>query len=178
MVTLVLLWAFSEATWFFIIPDVILSLSAILIIKYKKVFMLNVIALGGAMLGGAIVYLYSSYDLDTVENFMIKIPAIHDYMLQHVHESLSENGVIALIGGPLVGVPYKLYAMIAPEYVSLWLFLLMTIPARFIRFILISSIAYVLSHMVFKNLSVKLKVFIWFFVWLIVYIVYFSIHSF
>ena len=98
-------------------------------------------------------------------------------MIEHVHQTLENSIFTALITGPLFGVPYKLFASAAPEYrnVNLSAF---TIPARLLRFLLVSSIAYSLSHYIFKNLSFWLKTVIWLIVWIIVYIIYFSIHEF
>jgi membrane protein YqaA with SNARE-associated domain len=48
------LWGFSEAVWFFIIPDIFLTLIALFSLKRALVAMVWTIL--GAMLGGAILY--------------------------------------------------------------------------------------------------------------------------
>lgn len=177
MIIIIFIWGLAEATWFFIIPDVILSLYALRTKRFKYVVYANIVAVSGAMLGGIIIFIWSSLHSESVETMMLSIPAVHDYMIEHVHSSMSDNTFTALITGPLFGVPYKLFASAAPEHTGILLFLVFTIPARLLRFLAVSVIAYVLSHYVFKTLSMRMKIIIWFVVWLIVYIIYFNIHS-
>lgn len=177
MMFVIFIWGFSEATWFFIIPDVVLSLYALKVKRFKFVLYSNIAAVLGALIGGITIFIWSSIDYAQVVLFMLNIPAIHDYMITHVHRTMENNTFTALITGPLFGVPYKLFAASAPEYTNLFIFLIFTVPARLVRFLLISIIAYVLSHYVFKQLSMKAKLVIWFVVWCAVYIIYFSLHS-
>ncbi|MFD2829379.1 hypothetical protein [Corticicoccus populi] len=175
---IIFIWGFSEAVWFFIIPDVILSLYALRSRTLQRVFTANIICLSGALLGGAFIYIFSSLNGDTVRSLMLYIPAVHGYMFDSINENMASNTFNALITGPLFGLPYKLFASEAPEYTNIFMFLLFSIPARLIRFLLVSLTAFFLSRVVFKNLSMKLKIGIWSLVWIVVYIIYFSIHSF
>lgn len=177
MMIIIFIWGLAEAMWFFIIPDVILSLYALRTKKFKYVLYANIVAVFGAMIGGIIIFIWSSLHSEFVETMMLSIPAVHDYMIEHVHSSMSDNTFTALITGPLFGVPYKLFASVAPEYTGVLLFIVFTIPARMLRFSAVSVIAYMLSHYVFKTLSIRTKIIIWFVVWMIVYVIYFNIHS-
>ena len=177
MMIIIFIWGLSEATWFFIIPDVILSLYALRTKKFKYVLYANIAAVSGAMLGGIIIFMWSSFDSDYVETIMLGIPAVHEYMIEHVHNAMAESTFTALITGPLFGVPYKLFAAAAPQYTGILLFLIFTVPARLLRFLAVSVIAYVLSHYIFKTFSIYVKIIIWAVVWIIVYLIYFSIHS-
>ena len=177
MMIIIFIWGLSEATWFFIIPDVILSMYALKTKKLKFVLYANLVAVTGAMLGGIIIFIWSSFNSEYVETIMLGIPAVHEYMIEHVHNSMADSTFTALITGPLFGVPYKLFASAAPEYTGIVLFLVFTIPARLLRFLAVSVIAYVLSHYIFRKLSMRVKIIIWLCVWIIVYVIYFSIHS-
>ncbi|TFU61243.1 hypothetical protein E4T89_08510 [Jeotgalicoccus nanhaiensis] len=177
MMIVIFIWGLSEATWFFIIPDVILSLYAIRKKKFKYVIYANLTAAAGALAGGIIIFIWSSSNAGQTEAFMLSIPTVHEYMIEHVHRTMRDSTFTALITGPLFGVPYKLFAAAAHEYTGLVLFLIFTIPARLLRFLTVSIIAYALSHYVFKTLSMQMKVIIWSIVWIIVYVIYFSIHS-
>lgn len=170
------IWGFSEATFFFIIPDVLLSYYALRNDNIKKIFLMNIICIAGAALGGTVVFIMSTLDHSAVIDFMLAVPAIHTYMFDHVQSEMSGNTFLALVTGPLFGVPYKLFAGFAPVYTNIFIFILFSIPARFIRFIIVSLLAYFLSHKFFRGLSLKVKTLIWFVVWVIVYVVYFSIH--
>lgn len=179
MVTLLLIfiWGLSEAVWFFIIPDVVLSLYALQKQKFKCVLYANAAAVAGAMIGGISVFIWSSFNPEQAEKFMLSVPAVHAYMIEHVHRTMDSSTFTALLTGPLFGVPYKLFAAAAPEYTGFMLFLLYTVPARLLRFLMVSSLAYALSHFVFRTLTMRIKIIIWLCVWIIVYVIYFGLHS-
>jgi hypothetical protein len=50
------LWGFSEAVWFFIIPDIFLAFIALF--SLKRAFIAMCWTIFGAMLGGAILYVF------------------------------------------------------------------------------------------------------------------------
>lgn len=178
MMTLIFIWGFSEASWFFVIPDVILSLYALTVPRLKKVIWANIICLAGAMIGGILVFTISTNQHALIQEWMLKIPAIHGYMIEHVQQTMDEEGPFGIIFGPLFGVPYKLYALEAHNYTNAFIFILITIPARLLRFILVSVVAFILSHQLFGNMGLKFKIIIWCMVWIIVYTIYFTIHPF
>ena len=99
-------------------------------------------------------------------------------MLGHVQTTMSQNPLISLISGPIFGVPYKLFASVAPNYVEYTTFIIFTIPARLLRFIIVTCLAYYLSHQLFSYLNEKLKTIIWLIIWILVYVIYFGIHGF
>ncbi|MFC3899959.1 hypothetical protein [Aliicoccus persicus] len=177
MVIAIFIWGFAESTLFFIIPDVLLSLYAIQKNGFVRVILANFICVLGAIVGGTITYSLSAGGTDLI-NVLMNVPAIHPHMVEHVHEQLSSNVFVALITGPLFGVPYKIFASVAPEYTSLAIFLMVSIPARLARFLFISILSYMLSHYVFKQLSMTAKYCVWSAVWLIGYGIYFCIIGF
>lgn len=168
----IFIWGFSEATLFFIIPDVLLTLYAVLTRSFRKVLVACLICVLGAMFGGTFMYTLPFYE-NEISGIVFRSRFINLEMIEHVHATLRSNLWMGLITGPLFGVPYKLFALIAPNYTSLSLFLLITIPARLSRFILFSGLAYVLSHYVFKGLSVRMKIIVWSIVWIVGYLLYF-----
>lgn len=169
------IWGFAEATFFFIIPDVILTLIAMHGLRRGMTACL--IALFGAMLGGIVIYFAATYDFAVVYQFIVNVPGISNQMMTSVEESLQEQGVIAMVVGPIKGIPYKTFAMMVPVTdISFATFILATIPARFIRFIATSLLAWWLANIVFKKVPMWVKYIIWLLVWMLVYIIYFSIH--
>src|SRR5690349_1090320 len=103
-----LLWGFSEATIFFIVPDVWISIVALSSLQDGLHACLY--ALAGAILGGIIMYRWGRLDIKAVNDFMVKIPAIRTKDIQEVEASLQKSGVFAILLGPLLGIPYKIYA--------------------------------------------------------------------
>src|SRR5690625_1934864 len=96
MIFVVFIWGLSEATWFFIIPDVVLSFYALRVKRFKFVMYANIAAVLGAMAGGIIIFIWSSVDYAQAVSFMLGIPAIHDYMMAHVHSAMADNTFTAL----------------------------------------------------------------------------------
>ncbi len=172
---LAFLWGLFEATFFFIIPDVILTFIAIH--GFKEGFNASLFALVGALIGGSIMYFYAVYKFKDARQFIRRVPSVSEIMLSNVEQSLASKGTIAMIVGPIRGIPYKAFAIFAPKaginYIS---FFLASIPARFTRFFLTFMIAWLLADVLFKNIPMWAKYGVWAIIWIIVYIIYFSIH--
>jgi hypothetical protein len=59
-------------------------------------------------------------------------------MLERVAGQLAEHGAAGTLLGPLLGTPYKTYAALAPAAgIGLLPFLLVSVPARLVRFVLL-----------------------------------------
>jgi membrane protein YqaA with SNARE-associated domain len=167
-----LLWGFSEATLFFIIPDVLLS--AIALHSGKKAMRACLYALLGALIGGSILYFWGAYQPMESAKIIEKIPAINQAMMQEVRTSLSSDGLLAMILGPTKGIPYKIYAITANSIgISYPAFLLASIPARFLRFFLVSTLTWAISTYILKKQNMKVKYTIWALTWIIIYFFYF-----
>lgn len=168
-------WGFSEATFFFIIPDVILT--AIALKGFKKGFYASVIALVGALLGGSLMYFMGLFQHEIIYDFVRRIPAINEEMLNKVDQQLQEQGLLAMVIGPIGGIPYKTFAIqTSSAGIGFGAFLLASVPARFIRFFLTSAIASFVANVWLARYSLRVKYTIWGVVWIIVYCIYFSIH--
>lgn len=133
-------WGLAEATFFFIVPDVLLTLIASR--SLKPALKASVAALLGAMAGGALMYAFGARDPDGTRVFLDHVPAISPALVTRVTEQASESGLLAVLIGPLKGIPYKIYAVEwGARGGSFILFLLISIPARSIRFLLASLAA-------------------------------------
>ena len=134
------LWGFAEATLFFIVPDVWISLVAL---RDRRAGLLAcVAAVAGALAGGLLMYAWGSKDPAGAAAALVAIPAIGRRMIEEVRRSLSSTGFLSLFVGPLTGTPYKIYAVESGAIgASLPLFLLVSIPARGARFLLVALAA-------------------------------------
>ncbi len=126
------LWGFAEGTLFFIVPDLILTLAALFFIKRACLQALAVTA--GALLAGLLMFNWASHHKTAATRAVLAVPLVKDEMAVTVQNAYQTDGAIALLKGPLNGIPYKLYAIKAPGQISLPTFLLMSIPARLERF--------------------------------------------
>lgn len=133
-------WGLAEATFFFIVPDVLLTLIACRMLK--PALKATTFALMGALVGGALMYTIGRRDPANARAFLDQIPAISQGLITRVASQISENGLWAVLLGPLKGIPYKIYAVEwGSREGSLVTFMLISIPARYIRFFLAAVFA-------------------------------------
>lgn len=129
-------WGAAEATLFFIVPDVLLS--RIALHDRRRALIACLWALGGALLGGALIWALGSGDPEPVRSTFARIPAVSPAMIERVQAQLASHGPWSLFIGPLTGTPYKIYALeAAGAGIGLLAFLLISIPARLLRFVLV-----------------------------------------
>jgi len=130
-----LAWGLAEATCFFIVPDVLLSLIATR--RLRSAFHASLAALAGALLGGAIMVAFGARAPEAARTFLDRVPAIGPSMIATVQTALDRHGAWAAMAGPLGGIPYKIYAVEwGARHGALAAFLLVSIPARYLRFLL------------------------------------------
>jgi membrane protein DedA with SNARE-associated domain len=167
-------WGLAEATFFFFVPDVWLSMLACR--HLKSAFKATWMALAGALLGGALMYFVGLQAADAARAFLNDIPAINPALMDKVQQQIARRSVLALLQGPLLGIPYKIYAVEwganARDFTA---FLLISIPARYIRFVLTTitfrAIAHLLQRWTQHNLRIELSLYAAF--WIIFYGFYF-----
>ena len=165
------LWGFAEATLFFIVPDVWLSIVGRN--KLKAGIIACFYSLIGALLGGTVLYGWGAYDLDSATAIISYIPAISTNMLQQVNTALATEGLSAILMGPLSGTPYKTYAIFAAHNnIGFGWFLLITIPARLMRFLLVTLTVHYIAKALTKALPIN-KLTLIIFGWSLFYVGYF-----
>jgi membrane protein YqaA with SNARE-associated domain len=134
-----LLWGFAEATLFFIVPDVLLSLIALE--SRRRAWVASGFAVAGALLGGGLMFHWAGLDAEQARQALAVIPAISSEMLSQVRQQLESAGLASLFAGSITGVPYKTYAVEAGALgLPLAGFLLVSIPARALRFLAVTAL--------------------------------------
>lgn len=147
-----LFWGLAEATVFFIVPDVLLSWLALE--DRRRALVACVFALLGALLGGSIVWLAGLRDPEMLRAFYAILPGIDTAMIDEVGRQLESQGLAAVLLGPLQGTPYKLYALEgARQGLGYLAFLLISVPARLIRFTLVAMAVAGISRLLSSRLS-------------------------
>jgi membrane protein YqaA with SNARE-associated domain len=143
-VVLAFLWGFAEATLFFVLPDVPLSLAAMFRPRRALVHVAAIVV--GALLGGAVMFSWSadgssgigsSTIRSSARNAVAHVPLVTPAMFERAENDYREFGVWAAGMGPVRGIPYKVYAVEAPEHCGLRTFILVTIPARLWRLLVV-----------------------------------------
>src|SRR5947207_11171117 len=84
--TLAFAWGFLEATFFFIVPDVLLTLIACRMLR--PAMKATVAALAGALIGGAMMYEFGSRDPDLALRALDRIPAISWDLIGQVYSQI------------------------------------------------------------------------------------------
>jgi len=166
-------WGLAEATLFFIVPDVALSLIALKGVGLGLAAC--VYALAGALCGGAIMFYWGRADIGRMDQILDMIPAIRPWDIEKVRSDLRASGIRAILFGPLLGIPYKIYAAHAHMIASISAFLLISIPARIVRFVLVTLATPYLMNTFFPWAPYQLRVQIVLLLWIIFYSIYFFI---
>lgn len=140
-------WGLAEATLFFIVPDVWLSLIGARSIRAG----LRVCAwtLAGALVGGTIMYAAGAASPARTRSVIAHVPAISASMIATVDRGLQSQGLMAVVIGPARGRPYKIYAAEwGASGGTLLPFLAVSVPARLIRFLLSIGAAAVIARII------------------------------
>jgi len=170
------LWGLAEATLFFIVPDIFLSWVALR--SFKRAMWACLWALLGALIGGALIWYIGLLNADPLRAVFTSIPAINEDMLNSVRDQLQHNGLVALFIGPLIGTPYKLYALEAAQLgYGLFIFLLISIPARLIRFVIVTIVSAGASRALGKFVGLRTLQVLHVCVWTAFYSWYFHVMS-
>jgi membrane protein YqaA with SNARE-associated domain len=127
-------WGFAEATLFFIVPDVVLTLIALF--SFRRSVQVLACILLGALAGGTIMFYLGARDPVQAQTVVLRVPFVSPVMFQKIQQSFQSDGAWALTKGPGNGIPYKVYCVQASRYSSLPLFLLVSLFARLERFAL------------------------------------------
>jgi membrane protein YqaA with SNARE-associated domain len=126
-------WGLAEATFFFIVPDVLITLLACR--SLRPALKASVAALLGALLGGSLMFVCAAQRPDVMQRYLLRVPAIDAELVMQVQQQVETRGLASVLSGPLAGIPYKIYAVVLGAAGGDWLrFLLISIPARYTRF--------------------------------------------
>jgi membrane protein YqaA with SNARE-associated domain len=170
------LWGFAEATLFFIVPDILMS--AVGIKDLRRALVTSLWTLAGALLGGLLMYFWGAEDHATATAVIDRVPAISGAMLDDVRNSLSEQGLIAVLLGPLFGIPYKTFAINASTTgISLLSFMLISIPARLIRFVLIIVLVHYTARLLARHWAMSRVYAVFGAAWITFYVTYFTLYG-
>ena len=167
-------WGLAEATLFFIVPDVWTSAAGLK--DLRRGLFACLWALAGALLGGIVMYRWGAFDFGSAVAAVGRVPAVSDAMIGRVANELANDGLLAILLGPLSGTPYKVYAVQAEHAgTGLAAFLLISIPARLIRFILVTWVCHRIGRVVRPYTSDRTVLVLLLVGWAIFYIIYFSL---
>lgn len=166
------LWAFAEATFFFLIPDIYLT--RIALYNLRKAIYACFFAAFSACIGGSVMYLWAEYYPHPAVEFLTLIPAIFPKLITEVTQSLFPHPFYALFVAPLKGIPYKIYAVLfGMEKISFSLFIGISFIARLCRFLFVTLAGGIAAALLKPYVSPKKINLIHLMVWWLIYSLYF-----
>jgi hypothetical protein len=132
---LALAWGAAEASFFFLVPDMLLTWVALK--APRKVWLHLLLAVLGAAVVGSAMFAWAARDGSGAQGFVQAVPRVVPAMFDQAQKDLQQEGAAGLMRGPARGIPYKVYAVLAPaQGVTLGNFAAMSVPARAWRMVL------------------------------------------
>jgi hypothetical protein len=168
------LWGFAEGTLFFIVPDLILSWASLSGVRCGiKIFGA---ILAGAVIGGLCLYSWALWRPDSARSAVASVPFVRARMFDKVEEDYRTHGVSGIFYTLGTGIPYKVYAVLAPPITSPTTWAFITVAARFERMALSWLIPTFLgwSLRLWIRSHQRLTVALWLGFWVVTYAIYWS----
>ncbi|MCB1376931.1 MAG: hypothetical protein KDK89_00965 [Alphaproteobacteria bacterium] len=126
-----LVWGFAEATLFFIVPDVLLCWESLG--GWRRGTRALVAIIVGSLAGGLLVYGLAVIWPESMRNAIASVPFVRGAMFVTVAADFDAQGPVGMLMGPASGIPYKIYAVLAPQSFGVLSFAIFSIPARLER---------------------------------------------
>lgn len=125
-------WGFAEATLFFIVPDVLLTLVALY--SLRRSIKLVAFILLGALVGGTVMFYRGAKDPARAQVIVLHVPFVSMAMFTKTHAGFERDGIWTLAKSPGNGIPYKVYCAQASRYAGWPSFIAISALARLERF--------------------------------------------
>ena len=103
-------WGWSEATWFFVIPDVWLSLVALMGLRIALFCTLS--AVSGALAGAITLY---ACPLPRLPQLWLALPGFRASMLEVARGHLAAGGAWGMEQGAPAGIPFRAYVWLCQQ---------------------------------------------------------------
>lgn len=172
--TLAFLWGLADATFFFFVPDVMLTRLALH--DFRRAFFTSLFALAGSLLGATLLWTAASQGhTQVLLNKFTWIPGISRELIVRTAQSLHNQGLPALFTAPFLAQPLKLTAIHAgAQNVALAPFLAIAALGLLARYTLTSAFAH-LAARTLRGRSQELifRLHIW--IWIGLYTVFFAL---
>jgi hypothetical protein len=170
-----LAWGFAEGTLFFIVPDVLFTLTTAL--RPRRGLLQLALAVAGAIPAGLLMYSWAELNPQQAYSAVNTVPFVRQFQFEETARRFETERAGAMLSNPLGGVPYKVYAVLAPSHLSRTEFLLLSIPARAER-MLVTWIPAALIGLALSRFEDaqrrRIAIRLYAFAWVAIYAVYWS----
>lgn len=125
-------WGFAEASLFFVVPDVLLTLIALY--SFRRSIKLVACILLGALAGGTVMFYLGAKNPADAKALVLHVPFVSDAMFSKTQAGFQHDGIWTLAKAPGNGIPYKVYCVQASQYAGWPAFIAISALARLERF--------------------------------------------
>lgn len=125
------LWGFAEGTIFFVVPDVCVTCFALFSFKESAKALQSAVL--GALIAGVLMYALASCDYQLARRIVLSVPFVSQPLLDQSRADYLQHAWLATVYAPLSGIPYKVFAIEAVQYIGILPFVFASILARFGR---------------------------------------------
>jgi membrane protein YqaA with SNARE-associated domain len=133
-------------------------------------------AIAGACVGGAIMWRLGRDHPERVAELLDYVPAVSREMIEAARPAIAEAPFLALVKGAFSGVPYKVFGGVAASAgVPLGTFLLITIPARAVRFLLLCGLSAAANSWLAPRIGLRTRTLLLIGGWTVFYVLYWSL---
>jgi len=147
---LLCLWAFFEASFWFIAPDFIIILLCFLAPKKYRKFIF--IALIVSLLGGIAYYAFTSSYFNQSNEILMKTPFVSEKNMGFVENLYVKNGVSATILQSVTLIPFKIWTNnVVKHNLDAFIYFLLVGISRTFRFFIFGFLATYLRKKLRKN---------------------------
>lgn len=167
-----LVWGMAEASFFFIVPDVLIS--AVALRSGRSAFAAVLGSLAGACIAGAAMFHWSQADPASARAAVDAVPFIPARLFEIAQTLSADHGGLAILFGSFIGVPYKVFAVQAPDSLSIAAFLGWTLPGRAARFVLTAVVASMLARKLRSRWQPRAITGAWAVLWIAIYAGYWT----
>ena len=157
-----LVWGMAEASFFFIVPDVLIS--AVALRSGRSAFAAVLGSLVGACIAGAAMFHWSQADPASARAAVDTVPFIPARLFEIAQTLSADRRGLANQFGSIIGVPYKLFAV----------FLGWTLPGRAARFVLTAVVASMLARTLGSRWQPRAIMGAWAVLWIAIYAGYWT----
>ena len=162
------LWSFLEATVFFVAADFYLSIVGQHNLKRGLIAVLY--ATLGALVGGTLMYYWASTNPQAAVYFQESILSQSQAHSTSITQSIEAHGMWSYAYGNIAGLPYSMYAVLAPVAgVGFLQFFFIGALIRLMRFSLSVTIIHYLSKALPKQINQRMRVLILLLGWSVFY---------
>jgi membrane protein YqaA with SNARE-associated domain len=174
MLALLFAWGFAEATVFFVVADVGVSWIAVRH-GLKAALGAALAAAAGAVLGIALLYIWSAREPVAAVALVDAVPFVTDELIERMRDHLAEQGVAAVLIAGVTGVPIKIAAVLAAGLgIGPAPFLLFGAAQRLERFLTVALLAWFVARLLRRRLSERSLTALWAAFWILFYALYWT----